>query len=215
MTTTPLRVPRGVRTGGRFASTPRPEPSADVLFGLTDAGYTEPPVRLHAIGFNDEQTSCDSCGRQELRGTVVLADDDGVEVARMGTMCAGRTLRRSLSRQDATRMERHRRADVVRMLAAGEHNLERGHLAAAEMEIRDARRRGLHRPAELELAAGIEHGVELARRAKPERWGYQSPGRPVVELDTREQAQAFAQRLARHGARLVQHTGAGWQPTAA
>jgi len=215
MSTTQLRVPRGVRTGGRFAVTPRPEPAADVLFGLTEVGFTPPPQRLHAIGFNDEQTDCDSCGRKELRGTVVLADDDGVEVARMGTVCAGKTLGRSVSREDATRMERHRRAEVARMLDAGKNDLERGHLAAAQMEVSDARRRGLHRPHELEMAAHVEHGVELARRAKPERWGYQVPGRAVIELDTREEAEAFAQRLARHGARLVQLTGAGWQPSAA
>lgn len=199
-----LRVPRGTRTAGQFSTTARAE-SQGVLFDTQRAGEAAPaPMVLHAIGFNDEQTDCDSCGRRELRGTVVLADDDGAEVARMGTTCAGRALGRPVSRTDVRALESVRRNEVAQMLRAAHDALGRGHLAAAAMEVRDARRRGLHRPDELEAAAQAEHAVEMARRALPERWAYQVPGRAPVELDTREQAEGFVARLSRHGATLVQ-----------
>lgn len=203
MSTFQPRVPRGVRTGGRYAPVPRPE-AQGVLFGVQrDGTPTQAPPQLRAIGFNDEQTDCDACGRRELRGTVVLADDDGVEVARMGTTCASRALGHSVARNDVVAAEKVRRAEVSSMLRAGMAHLRSGHLAAAAMEVRDSRRRGLHLPDELEVAARLEHDIEAERRRRPERWAYEITGRAPVELDTRDEAAEFVQRLSRHGARLV------------
>ena len=44
------------------------------------------------LGCNDEQTSCDNCGRDNLKKTVVL-DIDG-EIVRYGTECAAKTIGR-------------------------------------------------------------------------------------------------------------------------
>lgn len=41
------------------------------------------------LGISDEQTSCDCCGRQDLKATVVLEGPDG-EVVRFGRDCAAR-----------------------------------------------------------------------------------------------------------------------------
>lgn len=52
-------------------------------------GMTETKI----VGITDEQTACDECGRIELRSTVILAQD-GAEIGRYGSSCAGKVLTR-------------------------------------------------------------------------------------------------------------------------
>src|SRR4051812_24451406 len=49
---------------------------------------------MRMIGTNDEYTSCDCCGRTNLKRTVILETEDGAEV-RYGVDCAATALRRS------------------------------------------------------------------------------------------------------------------------
>lgn len=44
------------------------------------------------IGATDEQTVCDACGREELKLTVIIGDEDGYEIGRYGTSCADMVL---------------------------------------------------------------------------------------------------------------------------
>ena len=44
------------------------------------------------IGATDEQTTCDACGREELKLTVIIGDEDGYEIGRYGTSCADMVL---------------------------------------------------------------------------------------------------------------------------
>lgn len=44
------------------------------------------------IGATDEQTTCDACGRAELKLTVIIGDEDGYEIGRYGTSCADMVL---------------------------------------------------------------------------------------------------------------------------
>ena len=44
---------------------------------------------LIILGANDEQTTCDRCGKVELGRTVILGTEDKIEVGRYGTTCAG------------------------------------------------------------------------------------------------------------------------------
>lgn len=71
---------------------------------------------LRAAGMNDEQTECDACGRVELRGTVIVVDEDGSEVGRYGTTCASRILGRKVTRHDAANVEAVRRQNVANTL---------------------------------------------------------------------------------------------------
>lgn len=68
--------------------------------------------KLRMVGMTDEQTECDKCGRLELRGTVILADEDGNEVGRYGTTCAGRMLGVKVTRDSARNVEAARRDTV-------------------------------------------------------------------------------------------------------
>ena len=110
---------------------------------------------LRAVGMTDEQTECDACGRMELRGTVILADDSG-EVGRFGTTCAGRKLGRSITRKDATTIEAVRRQHVVDDLRKGLRAAQAGDMADALWRVHEARRTGLVRDDEKALAAKIE-----------------------------------------------------------
>lgn len=47
-------------------------------------------MTLKVIGINDEVTTCECCGRQNLKRTVVLSSGDGER--RYGTECAARAL---------------------------------------------------------------------------------------------------------------------------
>lgn len=71
---------------------------------------------LTAAGMNDEQTECDACGRMELRGTVIVVNEDGEEHGRYGTTCASRILGVKVTRNDAVKIEAGRRQAVVNTL---------------------------------------------------------------------------------------------------
>lgn len=109
---------------------------------------------LHAIGFNNEQTECDRCGRMELRGTVILANEEG-EQARMGTTCASRELGIKITRQDAIGRETIRAYAVRNELVKGLKALETGDLATAQMYLDGARKEGIVKPNEKRAAQKI------------------------------------------------------------
>ena len=117
-------------------------------------GMTE-TQNLRAVGMTDEQTECDACGRMELRGTVILADDNG-EVGRFGTTCASRKLGWSITRKDATTIEAVRRQHVTDDLRHGLRAANAGNMADALWRAAEARRTGLVRADEKALAEKIE-----------------------------------------------------------
>ena len=111
------------------------------------------------VGMNDEQTTCDACGRMELRGTVILADENG-EFGRYGTTCAGRILGWSISRSQAESAEAYRRQCVASDLRAARAAAINGDAATARMYLRDARRTGIIRPDEHAHAATTESMID-------------------------------------------------------
>jgi hypothetical protein len=99
-------------------------------------------------GFTTEQTECDACGRMELRGTVIVLDENGEHVANYGTTCAGRKLGLKLTRADALATEARRRAEVLRELQLA----SRATGAQRDMYLAEARRVGLLRADEIRYA---------------------------------------------------------------
>lgn len=119
---------------------------------------------LHIIGTNDEQTTCDKCGKVELRGTVILADAEGNEVGRYGTTCAGRLLGRKITRSGADTVEMVRRDRIFWALRAGRAALASGdHLAATREMIVLERSTVLHRDSEREAVAEIKAAAKAIR----------------------------------------------------
>jgi hypothetical protein len=112
-------------------------------------------LNLRPVGMSDEQTECDKCGRMELRGTVILADDNG-EVGRYGTTCAGRLLGRSITRKDAATIEAVRRQHVVADLRMGLRAAQVGDKAEALWRVREARQTGIVRADEKAMIEKIE-----------------------------------------------------------
>lgn len=56
---------------------------------------TAPAFRV--IGTTDEITSCDCCGRRDLRSTVALADTESGDVVHYGVTCAARAMRQDVA----------------------------------------------------------------------------------------------------------------------
>lgn len=110
---------------------------------------TTNPLRM--IGMNNEQTECDRCGRMELRGTVILGNDDG-EVGRYGTTCASKELGVKITRQDALSTEAHRAYMVRSELADALKALENGDLPTVRMYLDGARKFGIIKPNEKRVA---------------------------------------------------------------
>jgi hypothetical protein len=94
---------------------------------------TQHEARYRVLGFNDEQTVCDFCGRDHLKATVILEDtSEGNEgtIVRVGTSCAVRATavpgvrtRAQLDRHVAAaateiRELQHRHDTAVQVLAA-------------------------------------------------------------------------------------------------
>lgn len=103
------------------------------------------------VGFTTEHTECDRCGRPELRGTVVMADEEGEIVAHWGTTCASTTLGRKVTRADALTSEARRRAEVLRELQlAGRATGD-----TRTMHLAEARRIGLVRRDEIAYVAKL------------------------------------------------------------
>lgn len=120
----------------------------------------ETSTELRAAGMNDEQTTCDACGREELRGTVIVADQDGMEVGRYGTTCASRVLGVKLTRNDAVKRENLRRQGVAREVGAARKALAAGDLPLAAMHVRDLQRfHFLHRADELQALSDLQAAV--------------------------------------------------------
>lgn len=44
------------------------------------------------LGINDEVTTCECCGRKDLKATVIIGDEHGNIIGRYGAMCAKRFL---------------------------------------------------------------------------------------------------------------------------
>ncbi len=101
-------------------------------------------AKLHAIGMSNEQTECDECGRMELRGTVILGNDEG-EVGRYGTTCAGKLLGYKITRRDAVSREAIRRCEVTGELRRAHKAKADGDLAAMRMYLDGARKVGIVR----------------------------------------------------------------------
>lgn len=113
---------------------------------------TAATTTLRMIGINNEQTECDKCGRMELRGTVIVADEEG-EIGQYGTTCASRILGFKVTRQDAFAAEAVRRVTVVDELRLAWKAHQSGDTAAVQMYLDGARRYGIVRPDEIKLAA--------------------------------------------------------------
>lgn len=112
---------------------------------------------LRAIGMNDEQATCGLCGKIELRGTVIVVDEEGAEIGRYGTTCVSKILGRKVTRRDAVLIETARRSDVRDDLRHALVHFKAGDLDSARWYVLEARRwHGLHRADELALAAKIE-----------------------------------------------------------
>lgn len=114
---------------------------------------------LKVIGINNEQTECDRCGRMELRGTVILGNDEG-EVGRYGTTCAGKELGYRVTRQDALNVEANRAYRVRSELVDGLKALERGDLPAVRMYLDGARSLGIVKPNERRAAEKLESALD-------------------------------------------------------
>jgi hypothetical protein len=79
-------------------------------------------ANLKAVALNDEQTTCDLCGKMELRGTVIVADADNNEVGRYGTTCATKVLGEKVTRSQVKVIEQARRQAVTHLLLTARDN---------------------------------------------------------------------------------------------
>ena len=117
---------------------------------------TQATDTLRAAGMNDEQTECDACGREELRGTVIVVDVDGAEVGRYGTSCASRVLGVKITRSDAVNRENLRRRGVCHEIGAARKALAAGQLDRVAMHVRDLDRfHVVHRADEIAAVAEL------------------------------------------------------------
>jgi len=104
------------------------------------------------LGATDEQTTCDACGRVELRVTVIVGDADGNETGRYGTSCASRVIGRSVTAKDARAAETVRRMHVRQDIRNAQLATDP---AARAMFVRDARRTGIVRADESAAIAAL------------------------------------------------------------
>jgi hypothetical protein len=105
-----------------------------------DAKHLAPRTTLRAVGMNDEQTTCDRCGKLELRGTVIVADDDNCEVGRYGTTCAGKVVGYSLRAANVRLVEMARRQRVASEIGQARTALSDGAAGWALAIVRDVRK---------------------------------------------------------------------------
>ena len=124
------------------------------------------------LGITDEQTTCDACGRVELRSTVILADENG-EYGRYGSSCAARILGRSAGSvlSSARNIELVRRHNVaidfrhaVKLASEGNHIGAMSYRASA-VKV------GLVRPDEIELNERLLTWARAYRRGECGEWG--------------------------------------------
>lgn len=119
----------------------------------------ETTANLRPAGMNDEQTECDACGRMELRGTVVVVDEDGNEVGRYGTTCASRVLGVKWTRTQVNTVEMGRRQAVVNTIQQARKSLAQGDAAAAAWWLRELRFYSIHRADEVAAVAALREAV--------------------------------------------------------
>jgi len=133
---------------------------------------------MQVLGANDEQTTCDLCGKIELHTTVIIGDADRVEVGRYGTTCAGYMLdpsgKTTVTAKDAKLIEAVRRDHVYWQLRRARAALDRGeHLEACRVVTLLERSTFLHRADELAAVADVR---ERARDIRAQR---RAAGLPV------------------------------------
>jgi len=64
------------------------------------------------LGITDECTTCELCGRVELKSTVIIGED-GVETGRYGSSCASKILGRKVAIKVARNIEAIRSANLA------------------------------------------------------------------------------------------------------
>ena len=79
--------------------------------------------RYTYLGTSDEVTTCDCCGKSELKSTVAISDDEQGETLYFGSTCAAKALKVQL-------------ADVKRGTAAADRAKEEAKRAAQEVLYR-------------------------------------------------------------------------------
>lgn len=100
-----------------------------------------PEATLYVKGTSNEQTECDRCGKVEIRCTVIICDEDGVEVGRYGTSCAGKVLGVKLTAAEARTASRTRIARAEETLKAlHRYGATDADFAAARADLAFARR---------------------------------------------------------------------------
>lgn len=129
-----------------------------------DLGMTtdEMTAKLRPLGMSNEHTECDRCGRMELRGTVIVVNQDGEEVGRYGTTCAGYVLGYKVTRQDAISTEAYRRSLIRDELHRAVKASKAGDMPSLRMYLDGARRIGAVRDDEISLIARLEGGATHA-----------------------------------------------------
>lgn len=140
--------------------------------------------KVFPVGFNDDQTTCSLCGREELRGTVILGYESGGEYGRFGTGCASKVMSevngtpRKITRSDAQRLEMFRRETVMHHVNKARKHLEAGDPVLAQLEISNLRRNPNvlpHRQDELDVIAQVDA-----------TGSYRPRGRNFTEAEIRE-----------------------------
>lgn len=123
---------------------------------------------LIVLGANDEQTTCDACGKIELRKTVILGTADRVEVGRYGTTCASRKVApdgsRKITASDAQLIEAVRRDTVCSEIRKARRALAKGeHVEACWRVTQLEKWTFLHRADEFAAIAAIREGARALR----------------------------------------------------
>lgn len=113
-------------------------------------------AKFRAIGMSNEHTECDRCGRMELRGTVIVANQDGEEIGRYGTTCASYVLGYKVTRQDALSTEACRRSLIRDELHRAAKAHAAGDIPTMQMYLDGARQIGIVRDDERAAIARLE-----------------------------------------------------------
>ena len=99
-------------------------------------------ARYTFLGTTDEVTTCDCCGKADLKMTVAIMDDEGGEALYFGTSCAARALKIGIKEVKAgTAAADRAKAEAKRAEVAAKHEAEmarwRAHLIAKTGGIND------------------------------------------------------------------------------
>lgn len=98
-------------------------------------------MSLTIQGVTDEQTTCDRCGKLELRRTCIVIDTDaGVEVGRYGTSCVSKILGRKVTAALADSVELTRRHNLRSAKIDLARGVKAGNQDAITMAIEDITR---------------------------------------------------------------------------